>query len=72
MRANPDLSTAWWRKSSYSGGQQGDACVEVADGVSALVPVRDGKAPLAPALAFTPDAWGAFVGALKKGTTSIV
>jgi hypothetical protein len=57
MRATPDLSTAQWRKSSYSGGQQGDACVEVADGVSMLVPVRDSKTPLAPALTFTQDAW---------------
>ncbi|MEU8856190.1 MULTISPECIES: DUF397 domain-containing protein [Streptomyces] len=69
MRATSDLSTAQWRKSSYSGEQQGDACGEVADGVSTLVPVRDSKTPLAPALTFTPGAWGAFVGALKKGTT---
>ncbi|WP_328465502.1 DUF397 domain-containing protein [Streptomyces sp. NBC_00448] len=69
MRATPDLSAALWRKSSYSGGQQGDVCVEVADGVPALVPVRNSKTPLTPVLAFAPDVWGAFVAALKNGTT---
>ncbi|WP_221354913.1 DUF397 domain-containing protein [Streptomyces beigongshangae] len=71
MRATPDLSTAQWRKSSYSGGQQGDACVEVADDVPALVPVRDSKAPLAAALVFTPDAWGPFIVSLANGTVPI-
>ncbi|WP_329413809.1 DUF397 domain-containing protein [Streptomyces sp. NBC_00704] len=72
MRATPDLSAALWRKSSYSGGEQGDACVEVADGIPVLVPVRDSKTPLAPVLAFAPDAWGPFVAALKNGTTPAV
>ncbi|MFE4961359.1 DUF397 domain-containing protein [Streptomyces sp. NPDC056660] len=72
MRATPDLSAALWRKSSYSGGQQGDACVEVADGVPALIPVRDSKTPLAPALAFAPDAWGAFITAVKNDAAPTV
>lgn len=66
MRATPDLSATQWRKSSYSGGQQGDACVEVADGIAGLVPVRDSKTPLAPSLLFTPKAWGAFVASVKR------
>ncbi|AZQ34364.1 DUF397 domain-containing protein [Streptomyces cyaneochromogenes] len=66
MRATPDLSATQWRKSSYSGGQQGDACVEVADGLDDLVPVRDSKTPLAPSLLFTSNAWEAFVASVKR------
>ncbi|MGW6013724.1 DUF397 domain-containing protein [Streptomyces sp. NPDC055210] len=72
MRVTPDLSAPQWRKSSYSNGQAGGECVEVASGVINLVPVRDSKTPLAPALAFTQDAWGTFVAALKNGTTPAV
>jgi hypothetical protein len=35
-----DLSNARWRKSSYSGGDGGEDCVEVADGVPGIVPAR--------------------------------
>lgn len=72
MRATPNLRAAHWRKSSYSGGQGGDECLEVADGIAEFVPVRDSKTTLAPGLVFTHDAWGAFVVALKKGTTPAV
>ncbi|MGC0415195.1 DUF397 domain-containing protein [Embleya sp. AB8] len=42
MNQRPTLSAATWRKSSYSNG--GDAnCVEVANGVPGVVPVRDSK-----------------------------
>jgi hypothetical protein len=57
-----------WRKSSYSGGSAGNNCVEVADGLTTVLPVRDSKDPHGPALAFTPDAWAAFIDALKAGT----
>ncbi|MFD5318500.1 DUF397 domain-containing protein [Streptomyces sp. NPDC127098] len=61
MRARrPELSTARWRKSSYSNGGQNN-CVEVADGFAAVVPVRDSKTPEAPALVFPAGAWAAFV-----------
>ncbi|MEU5078029.1 MULTISPECIES: DUF397 domain-containing protein [Streptomyces] len=40
----PDLSTASWRKSSYSDGGDNN-CVGVADGYPHLVPVRDSKTP---------------------------
>lgn len=56
-----DLSTARWRKSSYSNGQGGD-CVEVADGILGVVPVRDSKtAPQGPALLIGTTAWSAFI-----------
>ncbi|MFF9040996.1 DUF397 domain-containing protein [Streptomyces sp. NPDC014892] len=71
MRATPDLSTVTWHKSSYSGNAEGSACVEVADGVPGLTPVRDSKTPLAPALLFTSNTWGAFVTAVKRGTDLI-
>ncbi|WP_405676632.1 DUF397 domain-containing protein [Streptomyces sp. NBC_01511] len=60
MRPRPDLSTAQWRKSSYSNGDGGD-CVEVADGCPGVIPVRDSKTPTGPVLLLTPTAWGDFV-----------
>ncbi|WP_425589225.1 DUF397 domain-containing protein [Streptomyces siamensis] len=55
---------ATWRKSSYSGASGGD-CLEVADGHSTLVPVRDSKNPDGPVLVFPAPAWAAFVGEVK-------
>jgi hypothetical protein len=55
-----DLSSAQWRKSTYSGGEGGD-CVEVADGLPGIVPVRDSKALEGPALVFPVDSWIAVV-----------
>ncbi|WP_327290569.1 DUF397 domain-containing protein [Streptomyces sp. NBC_01198] len=63
--STPDLSTAMWRKSSYSGNSNPDSCIEVADGFSGLVPVRDSKDPQGPALVFPADSWAAFVAAVK-------
>ncbi|MFE7622379.1 DUF397 domain-containing protein [Streptomyces sp. A0958] len=57
-----------WRKSSYSGGANGD-CLEVAAG-HATVPVRDSKTPAGPAIAFSPAGWSSFVTALKDGHLS--
>jgi hypothetical protein len=37
-----------WRKSTYSGGDNGD-CIEVADHIPGVVPVRDSTAPHGPA-----------------------
>ncbi|MFD7596514.1 DUF397 domain-containing protein [Kitasatospora sp. NPDC059812] len=54
-----------WRKSSYSGGQNG--CVEVADGFSGVQPVRDSKDPDGPVLLFPSPAWQAFVTAVRAG-----
>ncbi|WP_406515786.1 DUF397 domain-containing protein [Streptomyces sp. NBC_00873] len=52
-----------WRKSSYSGGGNGE-CLEVADGYAAI-PVRDSKTPNGPALVFSADGWSSFVAAVK-------
>ncbi|MGW9080080.1 DUF397 domain-containing protein [Streptomyces kronopolitis] len=59
-----DLSTAAWRKSSYSNGDGGD-CVEVVDDLPGIVPVRDSKDPHGPALIFPVAAWSSFVSAVK-------
>ncbi|MEU3461529.1 DUF397 domain-containing protein [Streptomyces sp. NPDC006733] len=48
-----------WRKSSRSNAE-GGACVEVAT-CPTTVHVRDSKDPAGPQLAFSPDAWAAFV-----------
>ncbi|MGW3045326.1 DUF397 domain-containing protein [Kitasatospora sp. NPDC001159] len=64
---NPDLSAATWRKSTYSNGDGGQ-CIEVAGGVSGIVPVRDSKDPAGPSLAFSLEAWSAFVADIKAGT----
>ncbi|CAM5489222.1 DUF397 domain-containing protein [Streptomyces viridifaciens] len=48
-----------WVKSSYSGTEGGN-CVEVASSPSA-VHVRDSKDKAGPTLAFSPEAWSAFV-----------
>lgn len=61
MSRIPDLSTAVWRKSSYSDGGANN-CVEVADNFPGLVPVRDSKTPTGPALVIAAPAWAAFVG----------
>ncbi|MEU0335747.1 DUF397 domain-containing protein [Streptomyces sp. NPDC006193] len=60
-----DLSGVAWRKSSYSNTSGGD-CVEVADAVPSVVPVRDSKAPARGTLVFQAGAWAAFVDAVKR------
>ncbi|MGX1514260.1 DUF397 domain-containing protein [Streptomyces collinus] len=59
---SPNLE-AVWRRSSYSGGQ-GD-CVEVADNIPTLVPVRDSKRPAGPVITFAPHAWRTFISHLS-------
>ncbi|MFF5361212.1 DUF397 domain-containing protein [Streptomyces scabiei] len=60
MNGTHDLSAAGWRKSSYSDGGQTN-CLEVADKIPGIVPVRDSKAPDRRPLLFTAGAWSAFV-----------
>ncbi|MGV9698506.1 DUF397 domain-containing protein [Streptomyces sp. NPDC003470] len=55
-----DLSNARWTKSTYSNGQGGD-CVEVADGVPGVVPVRDSKVAGGDVVLVGQGAWAAFV-----------
>ena len=70
MTTIPDSSALiGWRKSSYSNGE-GAECVEVADGVTGLLPVRDSKNPYGPALVFGLGAWTAFVDEVKCGDDS--
>jgi hypothetical protein len=60
------LSTAVWRKSSYSNGNGGNNCVEVAF-LDSAVAVRDSKNRSGPALLFTQAEWTAFVDSAKDG-----
>ncbi|MFD6873462.1 MULTISPECIES: DUF397 domain-containing protein [unclassified Streptomyces] len=60
------MNAASWRRSSYSNGTGGE-CVEVADGLIGLVPVRDSKRPAGPAVIVTAAAWAPFVRALVDG-----
>ncbi|MFG3014903.1 DUF397 domain-containing protein [Streptomyces cinerochromogenes] len=60
-----DLTDATWRKSSHS-NPDGGACVEVADNLPTLVPVRDSKAPSRGALVFDAGVWAAFVDGVKR------
>ncbi|MEK8171019.1 DUF397 domain-containing protein [Streptomyces sp. M19] len=55
-----------WRKSSYS-SNNGGTCVEIGEGITGVVPVRDSKDPNGPALMFTPHAWTSFLGDVRRG-----
>ncbi|MFJ6720892.1 MULTISPECIES: DUF397 domain-containing protein [unclassified Streptomyces] len=59
-----DFPKAVWRTSSYTNGDNGD-CVEVADGLDGVVPVRDSKRPGGPAIVVTAAAWAPFIATLK-------
>ncbi|WP_225833913.1 DUF397 domain-containing protein [Streptomyces sp. NK08204] len=61
-----DLSNIMWRKSSYS-NQDGGACIEVADNMPSLVPVRDSKDTTRTPLLLGAPAWAAFVDGVKGG-----
>ncbi|MFE3599164.1 DUF397 domain-containing protein [Streptomyces sp. NPDC059142] len=67
MTAPDATGTNRWRKSSYS-GNDADSCLEVLDNHPSGVPVRDSKAPHAPALLFPPAPWTSFVAAVRSGT----
>lgn len=54
-----------WRKSSYSETTGG--CLEVADGHSDVMPVRDSKSPTGPALVIPAGSWSSFVTAVTRG-----
>ncbi|NED14682.1 DUF397 domain-containing protein [Streptomyces sp. SID9124] len=64
MTHSPELSSARWRRSSYSNTNGGE-CVEISDDFPGLVPVRDSKNPQGPALVVNAAAWGEFVSSLK-------
>ncbi|MEV7138536.1 DUF397 domain-containing protein [Streptomyces tauricus] len=55
-----DASELAWFKSSYSGGTNGESCVELAT-TTDTIHVRDSKDTDGPRLAFAPETWSAFV-----------
>jgi len=58
-----DITSAAWRKSSYSGGASGN-CVEVA-AADRRVAVRDSKDPKGRMLSFGPNDWQQFADQVK-------
>lgn len=65
-----DLTTAKWRKSSYSNANGGQ-CVEVARNLPGVVAVRDSKHRGGPELIFEPDQWAAFISGIKAGDSGL-
>lgn len=59
-----NLAHANWRKSRFSQGN--GACIEVADGIPGIVPVRDSKTPQGPALVFSANGWASFISSVKE------
>jgi hypothetical protein len=57
-----------WRKSSYSGGGDGNNCVEVA-ACSTHIAIRDSKAPTRATLTLPTEAFTTFIEALKTPKT---
>ncbi|MEV7000098.1 DUF397 domain-containing protein [Streptomyces sp. NPDC093982] len=53
-----------WRKSSYSGGGEGNDCVEIAT-LPDRIAVRDSKAPAHGTLTVPAEAFAPFIEALK-------
>ncbi|WP_329534389.1 DUF397 domain-containing protein [Streptomyces sp. NBC_01450] len=61
MESNSRLTSAQWRKSSYS-TDTGGSCVEIAETPCAnTIAVRDSKNPAGPILTIAPAAFVAFV-----------
>jgi hypothetical protein len=60
MNRTPELTTAVWRKSSYSDGGASN-CLEVTHTCPGLVPVRDSKRPDGPILVFGASPWSSFL-----------
>ncbi|WP_433345937.1 DUF397 domain-containing protein [Micromonospora sp. CA-111912] len=59
------MTGAQWRKSTKS-GNNGGACIEVADNLPGVVLVRDTKDRDGGALSFSPAAWRGFVDLAKS------
>jgi hypothetical protein len=53
-----------WRKSTYSGGADGNTCVEIAE-LPTRIAIRDSKAPARGMLSVPTNLFAAFVAALK-------
>jgi hypothetical protein len=65
--STPDI----WRKSSYSGGGDGNNCLEIATRPTHIA-IRDSKAPARATLSFPTGAFTTFVDALKNEAYSTV
>ena len=59
-----DTSELAWFKSSYSGGTDGESCVEIAL-APPTVHVRDSKTVEGPTFQITASAWTAFTASVK-------
>ncbi|MET8216985.1 DUF397 domain-containing protein [Streptomyces hirsutus] len=59
-----------WRKSSYSGPDDGNNCVEIANSPT-RVAVRDSKAPARATLTFPATAFAPFLEALKESAREL-
>lgn len=56
-----------WKKSSFSGGGEGNDCVEIAN-LRTRVAIRDSKAPAQGTLSFPAGSFTAFISNLKADT----
>ncbi|GAA3884894.1 DUF397 domain-containing protein [Streptomyces lacrimifluminis] len=56
-----------WRKSSYSGGGDGNGCVEIANSHTRIA-VRDSKVPARATLTFPSGAFAIFIESVKSPT----
>ncbi|WP_121712209.1 DUF397 domain-containing protein [Streptomyces sp. E5N91] len=54
-----------WRKSSYSGGGDGDTCVEIAESDTHIA-IRDSKAPARATLSLRAASFAAFIEGIKR------
>jgi hypothetical protein len=58
-------ASARWKRSSFSGGGDGNACVEIATRPTHIA-IRDSKTPTRATLTFPPDTFNAFLETLKS------
>ncbi|MET9290879.1 DUF397 domain-containing protein [Streptomyces sp. NPDC003077] len=65
----PELGLSQRHKSSYRNGW-GGVCLEIADGFSGIVPVRDPKNSAGPSVVFPWDTWSSFVTGIRSGNLS--
>ncbi|GAA2581377.1 MULTISPECIES: DUF397 domain-containing protein [Streptomyces] len=54
-----------WRKSTYSGGGEGNTCVEIAETVTRIA-IRDSKDPARATLSVPVPSFAAFVEGIKR------
>ncbi|MFF3376324.1 DUF397 domain-containing protein [Streptomyces sp. NPDC002680] len=59
-----------WRKSSYSGPDDGNACVEIANSPTHIA-IRDTKAPARATLTFPTEAFAPFLDTLKSAHSTV-